>query len=268
MKFCAFLLGFIACVGGCSAKPATPDPYATVSDFCQAWGEAACNSLVVKNCSGMATTAPLTEACVEQQQVFCEGLVNANPGYSSTQAKTCLNAVSAAYKDASLTADEIATVRHLGDPCNHLIKGPQAVGDSCTQDDDCDTLTNVQCVMKSGVGTCVVPTLVANGTSCSAAAAACMPGFYCDGSHCVESDAVGDKCDADYECATGLTCSGIDADAGTTSGKCATRVSQTACTADGDCTTNVCDIAAGATTGVCVDSIILSPTDGVCGDLR
>jgi hypothetical protein len=267
MKFCAFLLSFVACVGGCSAKEPTPDPYATVSDFCAAWGNSACSSLVVSRCSGMDTTPALTEACVETQQTFCEGLVP-NTGYSSAQAKTCLAAVSKAYSDGTLTALEIATVRHLGDPCDHLIKGPQAEGDSCTQDDDCDTVKNVQCVLKDGVGTCVIPTVVANGTSCAAPEASCMPGFYCGDDNCVQSKAVNAKCAADFECAAGLSCSGLDADAGVSSGKCATRVDPAACTADADCTTGVCDIVGTSATGACVENITLARAEGVCGDLR
>jgi hypothetical protein len=269
MKFCAFLLGLVACFAGCSAKDQSPDPYATVSDFCAAWGKKACNSVVVNSCSGMDTTPTLGDSCVQSQRVFCEKLVNEHTGYSSVQAQTCLDAVGRAYADAKLTALEIATVRHLGDPCNHLFKGPQALGESCAEDADCDTLKNVQCVMKSGSGTCAIPTVVANGTSCSAPGAACMPGFYCSADeNCVQSKTIGAKCTATFECATGLDCTGLDEDAGVTSGKCTARVSQTACTADSDCTTNVCDIATGASTGMCVNSIILAPTDGVCGDLR
>jgi hypothetical protein len=265
MKFCASLLGFIACIGACSAKDAS-DPYATVSDFCAAWGKTACNSTVVSNCSGMATSSALTEACVEKQQVFCEGIVP-NSGYSSTQAQRCLDAVGRAYSDAKLTGTEVATVRHLGDPCNHLIKGPKASGESCTTDTDCNTLTNFLCVMKSGVGTCVVPTVVANGTSCVAPEASCMTGFYCDGDNCVQNHMVGGKCSADYECANGLVCDGLG-DAGATTGKCATRVDPAACTADADCTTGVCDIVGSSSTGTCVDSIILARAEGICGDLR
>jgi hypothetical protein len=267
MKFCAFLLGLVTCFAGCSAKD-QGTPYPTVPEFCAAWGKKACNSLVVNHCSGMNTTAELGDACAQSQQVFCEGLVSAHAGYSSVQAQTCLDAVGRAYSDATLTAAEVATVRHLGDPCNHLFKGSQAVGETCAEDADCDTLHNVQCVLKGGSGTCAVPTIVANGTSCAAPGAACMPGFYCDGDNCVQSKAIGGKCTATFECATGLECTGLDEDAGVTTGKCTARVSQTACTADGDCTTNVCDIAAGSTTGMCVNAIILSPTDGVCGDLR
>jgi hypothetical protein len=260
MKSYAFLVGFFACLGACSAKDQSPDPYATVSEFCGAWGKAACNSMVVSNCSGSSTTTTLTDQCVQSQQTFCEGIVP-NTGYSSAQATRCLDAVGAAYADAKLSATDIATVRHLGDPCNHLIKGPKAVGDSCTVDTDCDTVKNVQCVLKKGVGTCVVPMLVGPGTSCAAPGAACGVDFYCDGSHCVQSTAVGDPCASDFECASGLSC-----DAAT--GNCATRVNPAMCMADGDCTTGVCDIVGTAPNGACVDSIILAHAEGICGDLR
>jgi len=263
MKFCAFLLGFLACAAGCSSKNDS-DPYATVSDFCEAWGKAACNSTVVNHCSGMTTTTELTAACVLKQQMFCESIVP-NSGYSSAQAKTCLDAVSHAYSDAALDGTEIATVRELGAPCNHLIKGPVAMGGTCTQDNDCDTVHNVLCVMKSGVGTCVIPTVVANGTDCSAPAAACNPGFYCDGSNCVQAHSEGKSCMADYECATGLSCSGATA---STAGKCTMPVNPDMCMANTDCTTGVCDITTGMTTGSCTDQIILSHAESLCGDLR
>ncbi len=263
MKFCAFLLGFIACLGACSAKD-TSDPYASVSDFCAAWGKSACNSTVVNHCSGQDTTPALTEVCIEKQQTFCEGLVNAHTGYSSAQAKTCLDAVGRAYADATLTGTEIATVHQLGAPCDHLFKGPVAKGGACTADADCDTVHNVQCVMKDGVGTCVTPTLVPNGTSCAAPEASCNVGFYCGNSNCIQQSPAKATCTADYQCAEGLVCSSTDADAGGASGTCTARVSQTMCTVDSDCTTNVCEVA----TGKCVSSIFLSPAEAACGDLQ
>ena len=94
-----------------------------------------------------------------------------------------------------------------------------------------------------------------------------MSGFYCDGDNCVQSKPVDGKCSADYECASGLSCAGVG-DAGAATGKCATRVSPSACTQDSECTSGVCDIAIGASTGMCVTQIILAPTEGFCGDLR
>ena len=268
MKFCAFLLGFLACVSGCSSKD-NADPYGTVSEFCEAWGKAACNTTVVNHCSGMTTTTELTSACVLKQQVFCESIVP-SAGYSSAQATTCLDAVKAAYSDAALDGAEIATVRELGAPCNHLIKGPVAMGGACTQDTDCDTVHNVLCVMKSGVGACVIPTLVANGTDCSAPAAACNPGFYCDAVNsgaCVATHGLNKTCAGNYECSEGLTCTGADATAGT-AGKCTMPVDPDMCMADTDCTSGVCDITSGSTTGSCTDQIILSHAESLCGDLR
>jgi hypothetical protein len=109
--------------------------------------------------------------------------------------------------------------------------------------------------------------VVANGTSCSAPAATCNPGFYCDGEDCVQSHDVAGKCDADYECGTGLSCSGIG-DGGAATGKCATRVDPDMCTADSDCTTSACDITGTGTTGTCVDQIILARAENLCEDLR
>ena len=141
-----------------------------------------------------------------------------------------------------------------------MIKGAQAEGESCSVDDDCNTLAGYLCLLKAGAGTCQIPTVADNGTSCEAADKTCNPGFYCDG-NCVESKAVGGKCAEDFECASGLIC---DPD----TLKCAAKVSVAMCTADSDCTTNVCDIPLGASTGRCVSTIILSNSDSICEDLQ
>ncbi|HEX3777592.1 MAG TPA: hypothetical protein VHV51_24150 [Polyangiaceae bacterium] len=267
MKFCAFLLGFLACAVGCSSKDQT-DPYATVSEFCEAWGKAACNSTVVSNCSGETTTDGLTQACVNKQQTFCEGLVPII-GYNSAQASRCLDAVKNAYSDAKLDGTEVLTVRHLGDPCNHLIKGPAALGESCTQDDDCDTVHNVLCVMKGGTGTCAIPKPVAAGMDCSDPSASCSDGYFCDpdAMACIAVRAEAKSCAGDYACAAGLACQGADPTAGT-NGTCTAVVQTNMCMADTDCASGVCDIVGTATTGACVESIILSHAESACGDLR
>jgi hypothetical protein len=257
MKFCAIVLCLVAGVAGCSSKASEPDPNATVSGFCEGWGKAACSTTVVSHCSGVDTTAvtpDLTSACVTSQQMFCEGLVP--DGYVSTQAETCLSEVKRAYADGTLSALEVATVRHLGAPCDHLIKGKQSKDGLCTTDNDCDTVDNYLCVMKSGVGACEIPKVVDNGTSCAAPDAACNPGFYCDGEHCVQSLDVDQKCAGTFECGSGLACDD-------TTGTCVQRVNGV-CQTDDECATNVCDLPVGK----CVSSIILSPAEGVCQDLQ
>ncbi|MEP7051977.1 MAG: hypothetical protein ABJB12_16550 [Pseudomonadota bacterium] len=261
MKFSFICLGLAAALAACSAKDQNPDPYGTVSGFCEGWAKAACNATVVKSCAGVDTeTKELTQGCLASQQTFCEGLVP-SVGYSSQQASVCLDAVRSAYADGKLSADDVAIVRHRGDPCNHLIKGPKDKNEDCTTDDDCDTLNNYVCVMKGASGSCEIPTVVDNGDSCKARDAECNPGHYCDsGSHCVESAGVGDSCTDTYECLSSLDC---DAD----TQQCALRVNPAKCKEDGDCVTGVCDIAAGSSTGKCVSQITLTQTDSLCGDL-
>ena len=263
LKF-SFVLLCLLGTGGCSSED-VDNPNATVSGFCENWAKAACSSNVVLACSGAAKLdADLTDECVISQRNFCEDelLAGKSKGYSSEKAAQCLSAVKAAYSDARLTASEIATVRHRGDPCNHLIKGTQRKGESCGGDDDCDTVQNYLCVFKSGEGTCQIPSLVENGDSCAAPADACNPGYYCGVDEaCVQSKAVGKTCAADFECTTGLVC---DPD----TSNCIARVSAESCTQDADCTTNVCDIPSGLTTGRCVSAITLASSTGICEDLR
>ena len=259
LKF-SFVLLYLLGASSCSSTEDAQDPNATVSGFCGNWAKAACSSAVVEACAGVEKAdASATDSCVMTQRVFCEGLLPTR-GYSSLKATQCLNAVQNAYKDARLTAEEIDIVRHRGEPCNHLIKGPQGEGESCASDDDCDTLKDYVCVMKNGEGSCQIPTLVANGNSCTAKGAACNPGYYCGVDEaCVQSKAVGKTCAADFECQTGLVC---DAE------KCSEKVSPAKCTQDDDCTTNVCDIPVNSTSGMCVSMITLSASSGVCEDLR
>jgi hypothetical protein len=246
---------------GCSSADVV-DPNATVSGFCENWANAACSSSVVLACSGAdKVDAELTDDCVISQRKFCEDDLLPAKGYSSQKASECLSAVKAAYSDARLTAAEIATVRHRGGACNHLIKGPRSKGESCGSNDDCDTVQDYLCVFKSGEGSCQIPALVPNGTSCAEPDAACNAGFYCDAENCVQSKAVGKACDADYECQTGLAC---DPD----TSKCTARVSAENCTQDSDCTTEVCDIPSGLSTGRCVSAITLASSTGICEDLR
>jgi len=262
LKF-SFVLLCLSAASGCSSSDGSSDPNGTVSGFCENWGKAACSSKVVLACSGKAKVdADLTDACVNSQQAFCEGLLAATTGYSPQKASQCLAAVQKAYSDGQLTAEEVATVRHRGAPCNQLIKGPQGKGESCSKDDDCNTLQNYLCVLKSGEGTCQIPTLVENGDPCSGPGDACNTGYYCGVDEaCVKSKAVGKACMATFECETGLDC---DVD----TGKCATRVDATNCMQDNDCTTNVCDIPVGASAGRCVESITIASSSSICEDLR
>ena len=257
MKISFVLLCLAVGIGACSSSDAPPDPYASVASFCESWASSACNETVVLACSGAdKADSTLTQACITSQTAFCQtGLDIPATGYSSKNALACLTAVQSAYSDGKLNAQEIATVRHRGSPCNQLIKGAAAEGEPCTKDDDCNTLDDYLCLMKAGTGTCQIPSVSANGDPCTAAGATCNPGYYCD-DNCVKSKVEGAKCTESFECAAGLTC-----DAATT--KCVAIVSSGNCTVDSDCALGkICDA------GLCVASITLGASNEICKDLR
>jgi len=265
MKSTAFILGLLVCLGACSSTKDGPgDPYATVPEFCAAWGSAACNDTVIERCSGVdpgKVTDAQRQACTTKQSNYCETLLPTT-GYGSVNAKACIDAVKAAYSDGILTSDDLILVRHRGDACAALVKGPKAAGDTCTVNDDCDTLTGVSCIMQAGVGHCGIPKIVANGEACTDPDATCNPTFYCDGSNCVKEKAAKAKCTASYECAGGLTC---DADTtSATAGTCITATPNASCTSDADCPAGTCEAALNA----CVSSVQLAPAEAICGDLR
>src|SRR6185369_3777711 len=51
MKSSFVLLALAVGIGACSSKEEAPDPYATVGQFCLAWGKSACTSEAVSACA-------------------------------------------------------------------------------------------------------------------------------------------------------------------------------------------------------------------------
>jgi hypothetical protein len=273
------LLGVLA---SCSAKKdAGPDPLASVQGFCHEWATRACNDTVWGNCSAASATK-----CIEAQQTFCETLVP-DGKYSQLTAGACLDAVDAAYKDATLTADERDTVRLLGNECSKIVSGSVGAGGSCKDNGDCNRDVDLACVKKGATGTCAKAKEVGGGVDCSAAEAACASGFYCDEAslHCLEAGKAGIPCSAARPCGPDSKCVGAasgappaggkdgggDAGAKATtggSGVCQARQKAGgACKIDDDCTSRICAIT-GSDSGVCSAKIILSAAEPVCKTLQ
>jgi hypothetical protein len=250
-----FLIGALLTIVvtyGCAAKDKKAR---TRSEFCEDWGQAACSKETVSACQ-----AGNTEDCAHSQEELCRALVPA-AGFSDARGDACIDAIDAAYADAELDADELATVLRLDPPCDQLWVGPKAEGEACSSRRDCDSASGFDCVKKADAdrGTCQVPREVGGGRDCSAARAVCEPGFYCDGSHCVEGKAAGDDCAIDAECASGAFC---DED-----GACRARLDvDEPCTADAQCASGICYEFEGET--VCTDRVVLSRSEPICSDLR
>jgi hypothetical protein len=259
----------LACSGAKKAPGSSTNR--TAQEFCESFGKAACNDTVVKNCSGGGTDV---DKCVASQAAFCLSKLAMPAFYSSQNAKACLDAVAAAYKDAQLTADEVQIVRELAAPCDQLIKGPGGLGASCSRSEECNTLDDLSCVIRPGdtTGTCQVPEIVGGGISCSAPERVCEDGYYCNGSHCIERpNQSGAACAADIPCGADFSCIDQSPDAGANQPcveggsecVCEPKLSTgSACTLSSECQSGVC---AGK---ICQELVMLTAESAFCADLR
>ncbi|HKP62248.1 MAG TPA: EB domain-containing protein [Polyangiales bacterium] len=226
----------------------------THEQFCRDWAAAACTEETVSACQ-----ASSPEECRQSQEDFCRDLVPSK-GFSDQFGDVCIDAVGAAYEDADLEDEEIATVLRLGEPCDKLIAGEKERGESCDSNTDCDAPAGYVCVMKSdkATGTCEIPQEVEAGRDCSAAQKTCPSGFFCNGDNCVESRDVGDACKIQEECGDTAYCD---------KGKCAARVGVNGtCREDYECESGICYEYDGKKS--CTDRIRLARAEPICEDLR
>ena len=248
---------------GCKVEDEPPDPLASRAGFCDAWAANACQGKVVENCN-----ANSVEDCKSAQSDFCRGILPES--YSSKHAEECLDAVKAAYKDASLSPDDIAVVVKLGAPCDQLSKGTVDEGESCETNDECNTAAGLICVIKLGSakGTCATLEEVDGGMACDGDDQVCADGFYCDGENCIAHKKTGKPCDsgADYECTPEDHCvTATDA----TEGTCEPRLAlNKPCASDAECASGYCAIPPGDTMGQCASTIVLSRLEPLCSNLR
>lgn len=240
----ALSFGFAAACGEDEPPPRSRE------QFCHAWAKAACSANTVKYCE-----AEDAEACIDSQDEFCHDLVPDD--FSDARGDECIDAVNAAYKDGELEADELSVVLRLGEPCNELVVGPGEEGDSCLENNDCNTSIGLACIRKSDNddGTCEEPEEVGGGRSCDAAQKTCEAGFYCNGENCVEAKAEGRPCTIQEECGEDGFCDG--------DGMCAARLAvRSECSEDYECEIGICD------RGTCRSLIRLASSEPLCDDLR
>jgi hypothetical protein len=239
-----------ACSSDDGDEPDTP------SRFCERWAAAACSSETVSACQ-----AADLDDCRSSQAAFCLDQLPAS-GFSGDSAGECIEAVEAAYEDADLTSDELATVLRLAAPCDGLVRGRSGEGEACSARRDCDAPAGFDCVFKAGSseGTCQLPENVGPGQDCSAPNAVCDGGFYCNGDNCIAGERVGDPCNSTAQCGTNGYC-------GLTSVCEARRAVNSPCGFDEQCTTGLC-YAFSSSEQVCTDRVRLSRSEPICADLR
>jgi len=243
----------LLCGAACAS---TDDPPETASSFCERWAEAACNRDVVSTCQ-----AASEDDCLTSQAAFCTAQLPSGE-FSGARSDQCINAVRDAYADSDITADEISTVLRLGAPCDQLVRGPRAEGESCTTRKDCDAPDGYECIIKglATTGICEQPVITGPGQDCSEPNAICTDGFYCNGDNCIAGERIGDECTSHVQCGGAGYC-------GLTS-RCEARLPiNSNCGFDEQCDSGIC-YTFSATERVCVDRLRLSRTEPICQDLR
>jgi hypothetical protein len=251
-KFSPFLILALT-FASCSAEDG--EDVSTPGSFCRRWAAAACSDEVVSACQ-----AADADDCRASQVSFCLERLPASE-FSAGGADACLDAVDAAYADADLSADELAVVLRFAAPCDRLVRGASAEGDSCQSSRDCDA-PGLDCVFKGGLtsGTCQFGEVVGAGQDCSASNATCEAGFYCNGDNCIAGEKLGDPCASHVQC-------GLTGFCGLTSVCEARRAVNTACGIDEQCASGLC-YEFSASNKVCADRVRLSLSEPLCEDLR
>ncbi|MEY4577761.1 MAG: hypothetical protein RL701_2464 [Pseudomonadota bacterium] len=185
--FCLLVL-VIACAD--DEKPAAR----TSEEFCQAWASAACSTEVISVCQ-----AASAEECRQSQEDFCRTLVPAKT-FSDAKGDACLAAVKAAYQDADLASEELATVLTLAEPCDTIIAGPKQRGDSCSDRSECDASAGYECVKKADTGAIEAKEV---GDDCKIQEECDATGF-CNEGKCAERFEVSEPCGFDEQCSNGI----------------------------------------------------------------
>jgi hypothetical protein len=278
------VLGLLAAMStGCVVSsdddgPSGPNyPHPSESAFCTALAKAQCSSTTVQACyaSSDDTLADDTASCVAKRKdlATCRTSVTGqaslgSPTYNpQVDTTACIAKHKGVYADAALTLDELSAA---AEACIEVFSGPSGNGAECGNDYDCDTTTDLRCILKPGqeAGACGVPAEVGGGEDCSAAAATCAETFYCDAAAqaCLKAKALAAACSATKPCQTDLLCNGATAEE---DGVCEAKLGN-----NQDCTTanptvcagGFCNAPKGQTEGACAATLVLAQTSASCGE--
>ena len=234
------------------------DPrYPDVTSFCSGRAKAECGSEVIKACAIVETSH-----CIASRRTACLAATPPQTTYNPARAERCIEAVSAAFGDARLTAQEN---RATADACALVYDGPGGVGATCQGDADCSVSDGLRCVLAGGTagGTCQVPERVQGGGLCTTPKQLCVDGFHCGPTlHCDINSQVGDPCNVvTLPCVVTALCGA--------NGVCVAKLPDGArCTRDGECVHDICARGSNSPEGLCVTQMNLAPNEPFCVDAR
>jgi hypothetical protein len=250
---CGFWFATLLALAGCGSKDDLK--YPDVSAYCRGRGEAECAKEVLLACA-----VSDAQKCVTSRQAACIDATPKGAVYNPNGAESCIQAVSSAFADAKLSAQENRTV---GEACTALFDGSGSVDAVCKKDIDCKVSAGLRCVLRGGSdsGSCQVPLRVTGGGVCSAANQCCIAGFHCGSTnHCDVNSQVDELCSEVLPCLETARCN---------AGKCERKLADgSPCSSDEECLNALCARGTGAAQGLCVSQMTLAPNEPFCIDVR
>ena len=196
-------LGFVA--WACSTQTA---PYPNVASFCAAKAKAICQA------SAICAVSP--DACQANQVVQCDteasnAMASGTRLYSTESAPACIDALTAAFKDASKV--EYAAWLTLNDECERVFVGNAGKNQPCTSDYDCSNdLICSPSTPGSSTFVCAAAVVKNEGDFCNDPGSECPPNTYCGvppagvAAQCIPAAPAGQACSAAIPCVGGQTC--------------------------------------------------------------
>jgi hypothetical protein len=240
--FAGLVLGALGLVVGAACSSKTEVPYPDEATFCTAKAKAICQV------SSLCAIDPTACQATQVHQCNADAMaVGANRTYSADNAKTCVDAVNAAYGDA-MTRGQVpyATLTDIATKCARVFTGNAAANAPCTSDYDCASgLVCSPAVPGATTMVCAKPLAKALGDFCLDPGSQCAPDSYCAKQTnmtwmCTAAAAQGAPCDDATPCVSTQHCVGSICQPRATAGQ--------SCTADSDCSPTpapYCDHSAG-----------------------
>ncbi len=188
-------------VGCGSSEPASAGSATTVSGYCEAWADIACEALAP--CCGMeppACVSSLESTCLEQASHWeAEGME-----FDPMAAQACLDSSDQLYEGCSLRSADDTEYQQAQALCLGVFAGALPLGAECADDLACRSTneTKATCVWRNEVSVCESSIPVEPGASCLDPASRCSAGFYCSRTDatCQPQKLLGTACEEEEEC--------------------------------------------------------------------
>jgi hypothetical protein len=241
-----------------------PEKVTDFASFCRARAKRECTDDIARACGAASTSA-----CADKRNVTCIAAIPQGTELRLDQVQACLDAVTAAHADTTVTPDEIAAVKKACD--DSIFSGPGAARAPCKSRYDCSTKDGLDCLIPRNTtsGSCLKPVPVSPGGPCPGEADVCADGYFCQptSKQCVAFAQQGEQCNPDnMPCAPKLQpC----VNGGPFGASCqAKRNEGLPCKEDADCTDNLCDKLENVPDGNCAIEVELSSLDSMCSTYR